>query len=612
VEEVMRLRPVLLAMAILLAAAARLAAQQPDLPADYEARVAALEQQLRANPDDLTLLDALAGSYAMGQRYEKALELVRRMFLLSSDPAALRFRLVQLLAWSGRPGEALAELRTAPRLERADAVEFECQLLTAAPQPKEAAACYERLLAGSPDSSRRPEFELQAARNWSWGGEARRAIAKYEAYFQEHPSNREAALELIRLRRHRGDYERAERLCNLLLAAHPEDAEVLALKAEVLYWAGHKWFQAHRAASQAVRLAPQLPEALVAQVYTQRGLGERRRALQSFAALEREVRQHGLPAEAVYADAYRLLERDFSHRWSLSQTPAYAVYNDSDAIRNVYSGWQLAVPVAEDHTLRIDAAHYRSAAPENSLFTLGRHASRVNEAQAGGVFLVAPGAHLTLLGGASRRSASQALRGIFDARLEVSPADRWSLEFASSREFLKLTPRAVDRDISSYRLAAGAQYHFNSRTSLAVDAARRYWSDANRSFASEATLKHILYYRRPFMVDAGILNRWERFERDTKFAAGFFTPEHYWRHDSFLGLHGEIGRHVTYEMRGAGGAQKLAKASPYRSNWEFASSASLWFTRQLGLYASYQRRNYSLLARTGWYQGFYFGLTVRQ
>jgi hypothetical protein len=182
----------------------------------------------------------------------------------------------------------------------------------------------------------------------------------------------------------------------------------------------------------------------------------------------------------------------------------------------------------------------------------------------------------------------------------------------SSREFLKVTPRSIDLDTSSYRVGAGMQYHLNSHTSLALRADRRYWSDGNRSVAAEGQLRRILLYRKPFMIDAGLMNRLEQFKRDTHFAAGFFTPDQYRRHDGFLGIHGEVGRWLTYEVRGSGGAHKVIHAADYRPGWEFTSSTSIWFTRSLGLYASYQRRNYSLLARDGWYQGFYFGLTVRQ
>ena len=81
-------------------------------------------------------------------------------------------------------------------------------------------------------------LELRLARNYTWAGDSKRAIQEYNSYLRAAPEDRQATIELIRLRRYRGDYSQAEKLCNRLLSAHPDDAEVLALKAEVLHWAG--------------------------------------------------------------------------------------------------------------------------------------------------------------------------------------------------------------------------------------------------------------------------------------------------------------------------------------------------------------------------------------
>ena len=83
-------------------------------------------------------------------------------------------------------------------------------------------------------------LELRLARNYTWAGDSKRAIREYNSYLRAEPQDRQATIELIRLRRYRGDYSQAEKLCNRLLSAHPDDAEVLALKAEVLHWAGDR------------------------------------------------------------------------------------------------------------------------------------------------------------------------------------------------------------------------------------------------------------------------------------------------------------------------------------------------------------------------------------
>jgi len=459
----------------------------------------------------------------------------------------------------------------------------------------------------------RPEnsgLDLRVARNYAWAGNSKRAIAKYQVYLRAMPGDRKATIELIRLRRYRGDYSEAERLCNSLLKVNSEDAEVLALKAEVLHWAGDRKLLARRTADEAARITADYPDAKVAQVYASRDLGENRRASEELAVLEAQVASNGgVKAESTYGDAYRLLESEPPAR--LSNTPAYSVYNDSDGIHDDFWNWRLAAPIRSDHSLVLDLSQRVSSAPAGGIFTSGRDNSSIADLLAGGVVRVAPAVYLTLLGGGSERKSEDRLRPIFNFQVAASPFDRWTFNLSARREFLAVTPRAIDQDISSYKAAAGVRYAFDSRTSVEVHGERRYWSDSNRSLAGEATLRRVLHYYKPFLIDGGLLTHWEKFDRDTELQAGFFTPDRYRRHDGFLGLHGELKR-FSYELRGAGGSQQVASAASYRPDWEVTSTASLRLSRSIRLAASYQRRNYSLLSRDGWYQGFYFSLGTQQ
>jgi Flp pilus assembly protein TadD len=136
-----------------------------------------------------------------------------------------------------------------------DAVELECQILTAGRRAAEAASCYQRLaLRVSTEPAKNSAVLLALARNQAWAGRSQDATRSYENYLQTRPDDRAATIELIRLSRYRGDYARAEKLCNRLLETSPADAEVLALKAEVLHWAGHRKITARRSAVQAATL----------------------------------------------------------------------------------------------------------------------------------------------------------------------------------------------------------------------------------------------------------------------------------------------------------------------------------------------------------------------
>jgi Flp pilus assembly protein TadD len=454
------------------------------------------------------------------------------------------------------------------------------------------------------------DLRLRLARNQAWAGWTAAATRTYELYLKARPDDRQAALELIRLKRWRGDYAGAEKLCDRLLARNANDAEVLALKAEVLHWAGNRTRSASRSAKVAARIDPQSPDARVARIYTLRDQGERREASREFQALSAQVAQRGgITPDATYGDAYRLLETEFA-RSGHAQQPAVSIYNDSDGIHNVYAGLQLTAPVL-DHRLRLDLGQWRTSAPLGGVFTRRRERSFVTEFTAGGVLQAAPSVYVTALGGASRRASSTDVRPIFDFQVSAAPIDRWTFDFQAGREFLRVTPRAVDLDLSSYRLGAGAQYHFDSRTSLAVRADRRWWSDDNRSLAAEASLRRILHYYKPFMVDGGLQARWEHFARDTRFASGFFTPERYRRYDGLLGIHGELNHRLRYEIRGAAGTQQLSRGGDYRFSWEVSASTSVRLAGPLELYGAYQRRNYSLVSREGWYHGFFVALGIR-
>src|SRR5437899_10979561 len=205
---------------LILSAVSISAAQTPQLPPDFAERLAALDQALQAHPNDLQILDALAGSYAVAAEYGKAIAILQQMRTLKPEDRGI---------------------------------------------------------------------ELRRARNYSWAGHPGRAISAYSSYIRAAPHDTQATIELIRLRRYRGDYSQAEELCNRLLSTNADDAQVLALKAEVLHWAGHRRLLARRTADQAAALAPDYPDAKVSQVYASLDLGENRRASNEFAALRGQI-----------------------------------------------------------------------------------------------------------------------------------------------------------------------------------------------------------------------------------------------------------------------------------------------------------------------------------
>jgi Flp pilus assembly protein TadD len=456
-------------------------------------------------------------------------------------------------------------------------------------------------------------IELRLGRNYAWAGDTKRAIAQYTLYLRAAPQDRQATIELIRLRRYRGDYSQAEKLCNRLLSAHPDDAEVLALKAEVLHWAGDRRSLTRQTADQAAALAPTYPDAKVAQVYASLDQGENRRASREFAALKDQVDGlGGVPEDSTYRDAYKLLEDTVAQPVQFSMQPAFYVYNDSDGIHDSFLNWGLEKTVAADHKLLMDVSQYGSSAPKESIFNEGPDQTMyLDSFRAGGQLRLGPAANLTMQGGGSFRRFDSAMRPIFNAHFKASPIDRWTFDLSTRREFLAVTPRAILQSISSYGMAGAAQFAIDSRTFLSARVEGRIWSDDNQSIVAEATLRRILHYSNRFSVDAGLLTQWEAFDHDTEAEAGFFTPDRYQRDDAYLDLYGDL-RRVRYEIRGSGGAQQVSRVAAYRPDWDVTSIVSIPLGRVLELSGSYQRRNYSLLTRNGWYQGFQFTLGFKR
>ena len=456
-------------------------------------------------------------------------------------------------------------------------------------------------------------LELRLGRNYAWTGDNKRAIAEYNAYLRAAPQDRQATIELIRLRRYRGDYSQAEELCNRLLSVHPDDAEVLALKAEVLHWAGDRRALARQTADRSAALAPAYPDAKVSQVYASLDYGENHRASDEFAALRDQINdQGGVKEDSTFRDAYKLLEDTLDEPVRFSMQPAFYVYNDSDGIHDSFLSWSLEKTLASDHKLLMDVSQYGSSAPKESIFNEGPDQTMyLDNFRVGAQLRLGPAAYLTVLGGGSYRQFDDEMRPIFNAHLKASPIDRWTFDLFTSREFLAVTPRSILQSISSYSMAGAAQFAIDSRTFLSARVEGRYWSDENQSIVAEATLRKILRYNKRFSLDGGLLTHWEAFDHDTESEAGFFTPDRYQRDDAYLGLHGELHR-LQYEVRGSGGAQQVTRNAAYRPDWDVTSIISVPLGRVFQVSGSYQRRNYSLLTRDGWYQGLQFTIGIRK
>src|SRR4029079_16335428 len=119
------------------------------------------------------------------------------------------------------------------------------------------------------------------------------------------------------------------------------------------------------------------------------------------------------------------------------------------------------------------------------------------------------------------RSGEDFLRPIYSVKVMNGTWNHLSLEAGGEREYMKLTPRAIDQDVHSDRVFVNAQYRFDSRTSLNLAIDRRWWSDTNHRVPGDASLTHTLRYGRRLSVDGRGLAGFQAYEKDLEAVSGF-------------------------------------------------------------------------------------------
>jgi tetratricopeptide (TPR) repeat protein len=588
-------------------------AMPPQLPADFAERLVGLEQASASQPGNVELLDALAGSYAMAGRYPDAIRIVEQILAHAGATKELQLRLAHLYSWSGQNERALAALNAVGEPLDTETAEFRCQVLSASAKAARAAECYKALLPRQPrDPARWADGELALARNLAWSGKVHAAIGQYGVYHAGVPGDRVAAMEWIRLLLQTGGYGKAELVCDELLASKPGDAAVLALKAEVLHWAGRRSHAALQLAEAAASLDATLPDARVGEIYALRDLGSQRAARRSFDTLAARVREGGgLSPEASYAGAYRYLDRQFREAPRLTAETAHADYQDSDGIRDRDTDLRLAV-TSGDHILRFDIDRFNSSAPAGSVFSGGEGAANATRAIAGADLHVAPGMFLRAAGGGYTESGHSGIRPAFRIAWSAEPVDRWNFEASVARELVALTPKSIVQGIADYAARETVGFHWNARTSARAIFEQRLWSDSNRSMAGDASFQRVLRYARAFSVDGGIQMHLESYRYDMLSRSGYFSPDYCVRYQGSVGAHGELGNRIQYEVRTESGVQRLARGADLRRSTAVSSSVRLRLNQSFGLLAAWQWRNYSLISLNGWYRQFSINLDVHR
>ncbi len=241
------------------------------------------------------------------------------------------FRLATLLAWSGRPGEALPLFRRYRRLEPRDAegALAEARAHAWGGRHAEAVALDDSVAAADPANR---AAALDAAQALAWAGRAPAAVARYRAWLAAHPDDRDAELALARTLAWGGRLAEAARVYDRL--ADAGSVEAAKGRARVAAWRGD--LARSRSLWEALGRAHALdPEVWVGLAQAQRGLGRPREA---DAALRQALR-----LEPGHRDAVE------QRRWVRSElattlAPAVVYGTDSDRNTSLLTTVQAALP----------------------------------------------------------------------------------------------------------------------------------------------------------------------------------------------------------------------------------------------------------------------------
>lgn len=155
---------------------------------------------------------------------------------LSSNDAALSYRLSQAYAAANQPGPALAAIERAVELDpaRAEYLDARGKLATWNGQYAIAADSYERVLKLTPDND---AALLNLARVASWSGALSKADKHYRMYLKKHPEDGDALIERVKIKTWMGNYPVALSLLETYHKAFGETRDSLREKARVLAWA---------------------------------------------------------------------------------------------------------------------------------------------------------------------------------------------------------------------------------------------------------------------------------------------------------------------------------------------------------------------------------------
>jgi len=508
--------------------------------------------------------------------WDAAIEVYRRV-AQESGRADLWIRISSIQATRDRPVEALTAASRAVELEprNLEYLRARAELATWAGDYAAAEDSYERIAALGGG----PETELGLARIAGWRGRTAVSIGHYRAYLRATPEDSVATIELARQETWRGNARGALAVLDAYRDRFGETRDWRIERARALV-TGDRPRAASEILTPLVAEHPDDYEARLVLTLAHSAAGRRDLALSSLGTLTDLDAENPRTAEVR---AYVMAPIRPSIR------PRFEYYDDSDDVRHHLYGLDAGAPlsrmarvVAAASVTDVRSEPGSGLAPPNGDETVREVGGDV------GVMLSRGGAlELEARVGGQRIDDGEAGLLTWDVSARVTPADELEIEVETQRDFLDVSARSLALGIDRTGVRAGLRVSPAIGWTVEAGGTRESYSDDNGRWEARVAVSDGVLRRQRVNVDLGIASRWLWFDEDLD--NGYYDPARYEQHLGVVSTYWKLGDQAGLSLRGGAGAFKDDVIGSFERSLEAAAEATFGITT-----------DWSLVARAAW------------
>lgn len=534
---------------------------------------------------------------AAGDRASSLASLERATELPADDPA-LYYRLAEAYADKDDPGAAAAAIERAVALSPTNVQYLEARANYASWRGDYPTALdsYERILAIEPDNL---GAWLGKARVNYWQGALRKSDLAYREYLSRQSNVPVVWLEHARVFSELGDFAKAVSLIDDYEDRFGDYVESRREKARIYAWAGRR----HQALVLNTPLLEAAPEDYGLN-YTQ-VLALRQGQIPALARPSLQRVQRIQPESRETGDLVRSTRIPLASKadaW-------FDFFEDSDDIRTLHYGVDASWIHSDRLRLLAAVNERRVRAPNPGPFAPDSGGNGVHDRRGTlGLRYALDADHaLTARAGVSDLD-SRGTKGVFSLELQGLQSDTYVYLLSLERDRVAVSPRSLDRSITSAGGHGRLQLTPDLRNSFDIEASYHDYSDGNERVHVTGGWGRAVLRRPHFMFDLGLNGEWLHFDLDND--NGYYSP------DSYRRIGGVASAYVPFDDDSGLSVQLglgIQRDETF-DEWERASDISFEYTRgifrdwQIKIRAGYTERVQS----TGAFEGSNFGIEIER